>query len=430
MPPLPEQCATQVSPVPYLSNLPVKQALCNGSLTYFSQLTSPNENLDVSKEGFRIAKYFDMDNDDSVSFPELYHNMEIYLTMFLKLTDTNRDGSIYDDVQNGKALQAGIAVFETFLDQAFNFFDFDQNKVLSASDFIELHLLDLSYDTNGDGQITLEELIGSPMNKLPPHLYSLYKNVDKNEDEMLSHEEANDFLKRLLTALNTKPDCIIEHEEALGKFNLPLDCTTAIQEHVDNEIFKQTKEIMAVVNKLDKATNNDQKLTYTELIELPMDTLQTFMKDVSGFQSQQNGEVSSPGLPVVLDVVSKALRGYPAAVDGVPSCLCEVLGGFLAAVDPTWLLGIVSDSKSTSHIIYEDHKCQMSDQATCEATNGLCVWTDACWLLGPPVPSCEDHSSDQRMCEGTSGCVWFDDQTIRFCAPSEGNETKLILQKL
>ena len=298
----------------------------------------------------RIAKYLDMDNDESVSFPEFYQNMKIYLTMFLKLTDTDRDGSIYDDVQNGKAEKAGITVFETFLNQAFKFFDIDENEVLSISDLIELDLIDETFDANGDSQITLDELsyylVGSPMNKLPSPYYDLYKKVDKNEDEKLSHEEANDFLKRLLTALNKKPDCNIEPEEVVQLFNLPSKCTTAIQKHVNNEIKKQTKEIKAVVKKLDKATNNDQKLTYTEIIELQMDTMLTFMNSYNRLKPQQNGEVGFLAGLAEFVGVAEMISGFETA----PTGLAKVAGvpglASLAAIAGagTWLSEEVEES--------------------------------------------------------------------------------------
>ena len=262
-----------------------------------------------------------MNNDDSVSFPEFYHNIKIYMTMFLKLTDTNRDGSIYDDVQNGKAEKASITVFEAFLNQAFKFFDMDDNKILSVSDLIELNMIDQTFDTNGDNQITLDELsyilVGGPMKELPSPFYDLYKKVDGNKDELLSHEEANDFLKRLLTALNTEADCNIEPEEVLELFDLPPTCTAAIQGHVDNEIRKQTEEIKAVIKKLDKATNNDQNLTYTEIIELPMDTMLTFMNSYNRINPQQNGGVGFLAGLAEFAGVAEMIQGWGPAPTGL-----------------------------------------------------------------------------------------------------------------
>ena len=62
----------------------------------------------------------------------------------------------------------------------------------------------------------MEDIFRKPLFKLQGPIYNLYIKLDKNKDERLSRDEAENFLRQTLSTVDLNSDCHIEVDEIVG----------------------------------------------------------------------------------------------------------------------------------------------------------------------------------------------------------------------
>ena len=154
---------------------------------------------------------WDRNDDKNLDFEEVFARVKRYVTLAFEALDENQDGSILDEAKAGSTFSKKI--FEEALTQIFEFFDSNKDNSIGLDDAIFRHI---ARDRNGDGRTTLEDLIDKPLINLPGPAYNLYIKLDKNKDEKLSREEAENFLRQTLSTVDLNSDCHIEVDEVVG----------------------------------------------------------------------------------------------------------------------------------------------------------------------------------------------------------------------
>jgi len=167
----------------------------------------------------------DKDADGKVNFDEFKAGVEDYVRKVFDFLDSDGDGSL-DDGVSLKNLSAKFLL--QVLNEAFLFFDVNQDDIMSAEDFPPRTFR----DRNDDGKISLREVFGVSLINLPAPLYRLYTTLDKDKNEKISIEEATNFIKGVLHVIDQNEDCSIDIDEfiaALDESKLPKEFQLAVK---------------------------------------------------------------------------------------------------------------------------------------------------------------------------------------------------------
>jgi len=209
---------------PCTSNL-----MCLGIFTLFQSITYRSPEIDEMVGIYsNIILVGDKDGNGKVNFEEFKTKIEEYVEKIFNYLDSDGDGSI-DEVQKGESVKnLKLKLFIEIIDELFVFFDMDQDDIISTEDIG----LGEHFDRNGDEKVSLREWWGmSPIN-LPAPIYRLYTKLDKDKNEKISVEEAENFIKGTFYVIDQNGDCSINLDElitTLKESNLPKEYQLAIK---------------------------------------------------------------------------------------------------------------------------------------------------------------------------------------------------------
>ena len=130
----------------------------------------------------------DKNADSAVSFDEFRSMVEEYVGKVFKYLDSDEDGYLNEDV-SVKSLSA--KVFIETLNELYQFADINQDDILSVEDAPPRTFR----DRNDDGKISLREVFRMSLINLPAPIYRLYATLDRDKNEKISLEEADNFIK-------------------------------------------------------------------------------------------------------------------------------------------------------------------------------------------------------------------------------------------
>ena len=71
-------------------------------------------------------------------------------------------------------------------------------------------------DRNNDGTISLREVFRTSLINLPAPVYRFYSTLDRDKDEKISFEEAENFIKGTFYAIDQNEDCSIDTDELIA----------------------------------------------------------------------------------------------------------------------------------------------------------------------------------------------------------------------
>merc|ERR1711915_920468 len=204
----------------------------------------------------------DKNGDGKVTFVEFKSIIEDYVKKVFDILDSDKDGYLNDEVSI-KNVNANL--FMEALNQAYLFFDMNQDDILSASDAPEGSFR----DWNDNGKISLREVFGVSLINLPAPLYRLYTKVDKDKNEKFSLQEATNFIKGTIYLIDQNEDCSINIDEILEMLNearLPSKFQLALRilgEHFLTLADFLLKRVVAVSD-----SDGDKKTSFDEIIHL------------------------------------------------------------------------------------------------------------------------------------------------------------------
>lgn len=197
-----------------------------------------------------------------MDFKEFKAGVDEYAKKIFDVLDTDDDGSLDKDVSL-KSLSAKL--FLQLLDEGFLFFDVNEDDIMSVEDAPPRTF----YDRNDDGKISLREVFGVSLINLPAPLYRLYVTLDKDKNEKISIEEANNFLKSSLSIIDKNEDCSIDIDEiiaSLDESKLPKQYQLAVK-LLGDHYFEMgdfiLKEFVAAAD-----ADGDKKASFAEIIGL------------------------------------------------------------------------------------------------------------------------------------------------------------------
>merc|ERR1711970_1518769 len=160
-----------------------------------------------------IGYIADKNGDGMVDFKEFKAKMEDYAEKIFNELDKDDDGLLDKDVSM-KTLSATF--FSRVLDELFLLIDMNQDDILAVEDFPAPKSI---FDRNKDGRISLTEFNGVSLIKLPAPVYRLYASLDKDKNEKLSLDEANNFIKGALAMIDRNQDCSINIDEVIASLD-------------------------------------------------------------------------------------------------------------------------------------------------------------------------------------------------------------------
>jgi len=219
-----------------------EENVCNGNVWcesmgrfIFSYLVGPDHLIHGSEDDVSavIVKLADSDGDKIVNFTEFLNFAEIYLRKAFSAIDLNKDNNISEEEAVSSVTRANFAVIESALLQMFVLADLDKDGRLSTRD-IPMRKRD-ELDLNGDGFVSLKELLGHPIIFFPGPIQSVYRILDSNKDQIINREEANNFINflgKIFNVLDINSDCFVPLDEALkafGNAGLPKDFLLAME---------------------------------------------------------------------------------------------------------------------------------------------------------------------------------------------------------
>ena len=202
----------------------------------------------------------DKNADFSVNFEEFRSLVEKYVGKIFRYLDSDEDGYLDEDV-SVKSLSAKVLI-ET-LNELYQFADINQDDILSVEDAPQGKFR----DRNDDGKISLREVFRVSMINLPAPLYRLYATLDKDKNEKLSLEEADNFIKGTIDVIDQNKDCSIDIDEliaTLKESKLPDDYQLAMKLLGDYAITLADYCLRKIVTAAD--TDGDKKTSLAELI--------------------------------------------------------------------------------------------------------------------------------------------------------------------
>merc|ERR1712055_454949 len=204
----------------------------------------------------------DKDADGKVNFDEFKAWVEDYVKKVFDFLDSDADGSL-DEGVSLKSLSAKF--FLQVLDEAFLYFDVNQDDIMSVEDLPPTAFR----DRNKDGKISLREVLGVSLINLPAPLYRLYVTLDKDKNEKISIEEATDFFKSALSIIDKNEDCSIDIDEiiaSLDESKLPKQFQLAVKLLGDHYFEMADFIIQEFIAAAD--ADGDKNTTLAEIISL------------------------------------------------------------------------------------------------------------------------------------------------------------------
>ena len=156
----------------------------------------------------------DKNADGKVNFEEFKAGVDTYVEKVFNVLDKDGDGSLDKDKEVSiKSLSAKF-LFQ-LLDEAFLFFDVNQDDLMSVEDAPQRAF----YDRNEDGKISLREVFHVSLINLPAPLYRLYATLDKDKNEKISKDEATNFLKSAIAVIDKNKDCSVVVDEIIASLD-------------------------------------------------------------------------------------------------------------------------------------------------------------------------------------------------------------------
>jgi len=210
-----------------------------------------------------IGYIADKNGDGMVDFKEFKAKMEDYVEKIFNELDKDDNGSLDKDVSM-KTLSATF--FSRVLDELFLLIDMNQDDILAVED---IQAPESVYDRNKDGKISLTELNGVSLIKLPAPVYRLYASLDKDKNEKLSLDEANNFIKGALAMIDRNQDCSINIDEVIASLDeckLPKQYQLAVKLLGDYYLEMGDFFLRELVAAAD--SDGDKKATLAEIIGL------------------------------------------------------------------------------------------------------------------------------------------------------------------
>jgi len=210
-----------------------------------------------------IGYIADKNGDGMVDFKEFKAKMEDYVEKIFNELDKDDNGSLDKDVSM-KTLTATF--FSRVLDELFLLIDMNQDDILAVED---IPAPESVYDRNKDGKISLTELNGVSLIKLPAPVYRLYASLDKDKNEKLSLDEANNFIKGALAMIDRNQDCSINIDEVIASLDeckLPKQYQLAVKLLGDYYLEMGDFFLRELVAAAD--SDGDKKATLAEVIGL------------------------------------------------------------------------------------------------------------------------------------------------------------------
>jgi len=231
-------------------------------------MTHPDRNSDQIEADERmhgsqnVVMVGDKNADSAVSFDEFRSMVEEYVGKVFKYLDSDEDGYLNEDV-SVKSLSA--KVFIETLNELYQFADINQDDILSVEDAPPRTFR----DRNDDGKISLREVFRMSLINLPAPIYRLYATLDRDKNEKISLEEADNFIKGTIDVIDQNKDCSINIDElieTLKESKLPDDYQLAMKLLGDYYITLADYCLRKIVTAAD--TDGDKKTSLAELISM------------------------------------------------------------------------------------------------------------------------------------------------------------------
>jgi len=206
----------------------------------------------------------DKNADGKVNFKEFKAGVDAYIEKVFNVLDKDGDGFL--DKENEVSIKSLSAKFlSQLVDEAFLFFDVNQDDIMSVEDAPQRAF----YDRNEDGKISLREIFRVSMINLPAPLYRLYATLDRDKNEKISKDEATKFLKSAISMIDKNEDCSVDFDEiiaSLDESHLPKTYLLALK-LLGNYYLEMGQFILnEFVSAAD--VDGDKKATLTEIIGL------------------------------------------------------------------------------------------------------------------------------------------------------------------
>jgi len=239
--------------------------MCLGISTLFQIISNGFPEIYEGGIYSSIILVADKDGNGKVNFEEFKTKIEDYVEKLFNYLDSDGDGSI-DEVQKGESVKnLKLKLFILIIDEIFAFLDIDQDDMISTEDIgLGGHL-----DRNGDEKVSLREWWGmSPIN-LPAPIYRLYTKLDKDKNEKLSVEEAENFIKGTFYVIDQNGDCSIDLDELITTLNesrLPKEYQLAVKLLGDYYLTLADYALTYLVTKAD--VDKDKKITLAEIMSM------------------------------------------------------------------------------------------------------------------------------------------------------------------
>ena len=173
---------------------------------------------DLSEVVIHLA---DINEDKKVTFQEFLDFSKVFREKAFTAVDTNKDGKVVGEEALNSATKASFSIVEKSFFELFALADLNKDGHLSTADLPMRKKEEL--DTNGDGSVSLKELLGHPIIFFPGPIQSVYKALDSNKDEIISKREAKNFINflgKLFNVIDVDADCLVSLEEALTALDL------------------------------------------------------------------------------------------------------------------------------------------------------------------------------------------------------------------
>merc|ERR1711909_7399 len=151
--------------------------------------------------------------------------------------------------------------------KVFKYLDSDEDGYLNEDVSVEDAPPRTFRDRNDDGKISLREVFRMSLINLPAPIYRLYATLDRDKNEKISLEEADNFIKGTIDVIDQNKDCSINIDElieTLKESKLPDDYQLAMKLLGDYYITLADYCLRKIVTAAD--TDGDKKTSLSELI--------------------------------------------------------------------------------------------------------------------------------------------------------------------
>jgi Ca2+-binding EF-hand superfamily protein len=158
----------------------------------------------------------DTNKNNQVNFQEFLDFTEGYIRRAFSAIDSDRNNLVSKDEAEGAVTTVKFGLIESILSEMFSLADLDGDGQLSTKDLPMGKKNKL--DTNKDGAVSIQELLGHPVIFFPRPIQSVYKVLDSDKDETICKKEFTNFINfigRLVNVLDANSDCSVSLDEAL-----------------------------------------------------------------------------------------------------------------------------------------------------------------------------------------------------------------------